>query len=70
MMAKAMVPIWFLSWAVLLPLDSANTGVGKSGLDKFTFGNVANEDTHRLWAHLILDYIFIGGSLGLWGFRN
>lgn len=63
MMSKVMIPIWLLSWLVLLPVDSANTGVGgKTGLDRFTFGNVAGEDQDRLWAHLILDYLFIGES--------
>lgn len=61
MMTKVMIPIWLISWAVLLPVDSANTGVGgKTGLDKYTFGNVAGEDQDRLWAHLVLDYLFIG----------
>lgn len=61
MMAKAMVPIWLVSWVVLLPVDSVNTRIdGKSGLDKFTYGNVATQDSNRLWAHLILDYLFIG----------
>jgi hypothetical protein len=60
-MSKAMIPIWLLSWAVLLPVDSVHTGTaGKTGLDRFTFGNIARKDHHRLWAHLILDYLFIG----------
>lgn len=61
MMSKALIPIWLLSWAILLPVDGANSTVlNKSGLDKFTFGNVAKDKQSRLWAHLILDYVFIG----------
>jgi hypothetical protein len=71
MMAKAMVPIWLVSWVVLLPVNSVNTSTtGKTGLDKYTFGNVSAKDTYRLWAHLVLDYLFIGEppfpSLDLW----
>lgn len=54
MMAKVMVPIWLISWAVLLPVDSVHTSSeGKTGLDKFTYGNVAPQDGARLWAHLV-----------------
>ncbi|ORX39718.1 hypothetical protein BD324DRAFT_597224 [Kockovaella imperatae] len=60
MMCKAMVPIWLLSWVVLMPIDSVNTGSGKTGVDRFTFGNISNKDQNRLWAHLILDIVFIG----------
>jgi hypothetical protein len=61
MMAKAMIPIWILSWLILLPIDSAGSTVdGKTGLDKFTFGNVATNKQARYWAHLIMDYVFIG----------
>ncbi len=60
MMSKAMVPIWLLSWAILLPVDAAGSNVvGKSGLDRLTFGNVAKNKQSRYWAHLILDYVFI-----------
>ena len=59
MMAKAMVPIWLLSWIVLLPIDAANTGVaGKKGLDRFTYGNVGKDKQARLWAHLLLAWVF------------
>ncbi|WWD15753.1 hypothetical protein CI109_100175 [Kwoniella shandongensis] len=69
MMSKAMIPIWFISWAILLPTDAAGSSVnGKSGLDKFTFGNVAKDKQSRYWAHLILDYVFIFWILWLiWG---
>ncbi|KAK4689955.1 calcium permeable stress-gated cation channel, partial [Tremellales sp. Uapishka_1] len=66
MMSKAMVPIWLLSWIVLLPVDAANSNVlGKSGLDRLTFGNVSKDKQSRYWAHLILDYVFIGWILFL-----
>ena len=64
MMSKAMVPIWILSWLVLLPIDSVGTSIeGKTGLDRFTFGNISTKDQHRLWAHLIMDIIFISEQL-------
>ena len=41
MMVRVMLPIWLLSWAILLPLTSVNTNVpGHSGLDKFIFVNI------------------------------
>ncbi|WWD10359.1 hypothetical protein V865_008494 [Kwoniella europaea PYCC6329] len=69
MMSKAMVPIWLVSWLILLPVDSAHSTNGsKDGLDKFTFGNVAKDKQSRYWAHLILDYCFIFWFLWLiWG---
>ena len=62
MMARAMVPIWFVSWIILLPVDAARTGkTGKVGLDRYTLGNVPLNMQDRLWTHLILDVVFIGG---------
>ena len=50
MMSKAFVPIWMLSWLVLIPIDSVGTSVeGKTGLDKLTFGAISDRDQHRLW---------------------
>ncbi|KAF8814727.1 DUF221-domain-containing protein [Phlegmacium glaucopus] len=58
-MTFTFLPIWFVSWAVLLPVDSVKTGSpGNSGLDLFTFGNVAKTNQARYAAHLILVYIF------------
>ena len=58
-MAYTFFPIWLISWAVLMPVDSVKTGViGNSGLDLFTFGNVAPDDQVRYAAHLILVYFF------------
>lgn len=59
MMAKALVPIWFISWIVLLPINSAQPGKGLDGLDRFTLGNIAENHQARNWAHLVLDYVFI-----------
>ncbi|KDR80141.1 hypothetical protein GALMADRAFT_153825 [Galerina marginata CBS 339.88] len=59
LMAIILVPIWLVSWAVLLPLTSVNTSVaGLSGLDKFTFGNVAPNKQGRYAGHLLLVYFF------------
>ncbi|KAF8962613.1 hypothetical protein BDZ97DRAFT_1824617 [Flammula alnicola] len=59
LMAIILVPIWLISWAVLLPVTSVGTSVaGLSGLDKFTFGNVAPDKQKRYAAHLILVYGF------------
>jgi len=57
--AKIFLPIWVVSWIVLLPVTSVNTSVeGVTGLDKFTFGNVSPDKQVRYSAHLILVYIF------------
>ncbi|RXK37761.1 hypothetical protein M231_05010 [Tremella mesenterica] len=59
LMAKAMIPIWLISWAILLPANAVKTHVdSQKGLDKFTFGNVADSQHKRYWAHLILVCIF------------
>ncbi|GJE84045.1 DUF221-domain-containing protein [Phanerochaete sordida] len=59
MTARILLPIWLLSWAILMPVTSVNTGVsGHSGLDKFVFGNVANTDQARYAAHIILAWGF------------
>jgi len=58
-MTFTFLPIWFISWAVLLPVDSVKTSYpGNSGLDLFTFGNIATTNQVRHVAHLILVYIF------------
>lgn len=60
MLVKAFVPIWFVSWLILFPINSVNTSVReKEGLDRFTYGNIAPNKQSRLWAHLVLDYMFI-----------
>lgn len=58
-MLKILIPIWLLSWIVLLPVDAAGTNYeGKGGLDRLTFGNIAPNATARYAASLIFAYIF------------
>lgn len=58
MMCKAFVPIWLISWIVLLPVNSVGNN-GKQGLDRYTYGSIPPTAQKRLWAHLVLDYIFV-----------
>ncbi|KAA1079047.1 hypothetical protein PGT21_031634 [Puccinia graminis f. sp. tritici] len=51
-------PIFVLSWTILLPVYAANSGGIKSGLDRFTFGNIGPTAQIRLIAPLILAYAF------------
>ena len=57
------VPIWVLSWIVLLPLYAANLTSPKLGFNMFTLGNVINApkrvDQDRSSGVLILNYIFV-----------
>lgn len=58
-MAVIFVPIWIISWIVLLPATFVHTSVsGLSGLDRFTFGNVSPDKQTRYVAHIICVYIF------------
>ncbi|KIM46819.1 hypothetical protein M413DRAFT_16459 [Hebeloma cylindrosporum] len=57
-MVFILLPIWLVSWAVLLPTTAVKTSTGLKGLDRFTFGNVATNDQSRYAAHLILVYGF------------
>jgi hypothetical protein len=58
MMVRVMLPIWLLSWAVLIPLTSADTKVsGHSGLDLLIFGNVASNKQARYAGHLLVAWI-------------
>lgn len=64
MMIRVMLPIWIISWAVLLPLTSVNTGVpGHSGLDMFIFGNIAATQQVRYAGQLLLTWIFTSKDL-------
>ncbi|KAI0751951.1 late exocytosis, associated with Golgi transport-domain-containing protein [Irpex lacteus] len=59
MIVKILLPIWPISWAVLMPIDAVKTGVaGNTGLDIFTFGNVGKTQQARYAAHLILAWLF------------
>ena len=59
MMVRMLLPIWLLSWVVLLPVTSVNTSVaGHMGLDMFIFGNVAPDKQDRYAAHIILVWLF------------
>ncbi|BEI94337.1 uncharacterized protein CcaverHIS019_0607960 [Cutaneotrichosporon cavernicola] len=60
MLCKALVPIWFVSWVILMPVNAARMSTGMDGLDQFTFGNVAKNQQNRYWAHIILIYMFNG----------
>ena len=61
MMIRVMLPIWLISWAVLLPLTSMNTNVlgFSEGLYMFTFGNInATHNRDRYIVLLELTWIF------------
>jgi hypothetical protein len=58
MMTRIFIPIWLVSWAVLLPIHAAGRTNGLEGLDQFTYGNVAQHE--RYSAHIILIYFFTG----------
>ncbi|KAF8637889.1 hypothetical protein AX17_002512 [Amanita inopinata Kibby_2008] len=58
MMVRVFLPIWLISWAVLLPVNRVGTYVpDKDNLDKFSFGNVASDKQQRYAAHLILVWL-------------
>ncbi|KAG8707764.1 hypothetical protein FRC08_000309 [Ceratobasidium sp. 394] len=56
MMVWIFLPIWLISWAVLLPVDSAGLN-NKDGLDQFTFGNIPQDRQVRYAAHLLLAWL-------------
>ena len=64
MMVIVFLPIWVISWAVLLPVNTVGTLMpGRSGLDRFSFGNIQPDKVDRYAAHLILNWLFTGGSM-------
>ncbi|KAF7318964.1 Protein kinase domain-containing protein [Mycena chlorophos] len=66
MMARVFLPIWILSWIILLPVTSVNTVVPPNRqLDLLSFGNIANDKQSRYWAHLVLAWVFT-----FWVFYN
>ena len=59
MMARIMLPIWFLSWVVLLPLTAAHTKAsGLSGIERLTLGNIAPDKRMRYVGHLSITWVF------------
>lgn len=56
--AQLFVPFWLISWALLLPIYGAQAGGTKTGLDRFTFGNVGLNKQPRYAAPLILVWFF------------
>ncbi|KAG2337567.1 DUF221-domain-containing protein [Suillus weaverae] len=59
MMIRVLLPIWFISWIVLMPVTSVNNSSANStGLDRFIFGNVSRDHQARYGAHIILAYLF------------
>lgn len=58
LMLKIIVPIWLVSWIVLLPIDAARIETNKQGLDRFTFGNISASNQTRYGAHLAMAWIF------------
>jgi Late exocytosis, associated with Golgi transport len=70
LMVKILLPIWLVSWAVLLPITSVNIDErvtdpaqdqnpdGRGGLTRFTFGNIGPYQQSRLWAHLLCAWFF------------
>ena len=60
-MVRVMLPIWLISWAVLLPLTSISTNVigFSEGLYMFTFGNIdPTNNRDRYIVLLVLTWIF------------
>ena len=66
MMVRVLLPIWIISWAVLIPLSSVDTGdtkgspnvPGFTSLDILTIYNIVAALKNRYWGHLILIWIF------------
>ncbi|KAG8983611.1 hypothetical protein FRB93_007124 [Tulasnella sp. JGI-2019a] len=65
MMVVIFLPLWLLSWALFLPLHGAGTTNDKTGLDRFTFGNVAPTQQARYAAHIVFMYF-----MTVWIFWN
>jgi hypothetical protein len=58
MVARVMLPIWLLSWAVFIPLVTTQTPVpGHSGLDLLIIGNIANNEQARYAGPLLLTWV-------------
>ncbi|KAG8708580.1 hypothetical protein FRC08_018821 [Ceratobasidium sp. 394] len=55
-MFRIFLPIWLVSWAVLLPVNSAGLN-HKNGLDQFISGNITQDRQVRYAAHVLLAWI-------------
>lgn len=60
LMVMIFFPFWIISWIILFPVNAANSGGGREGIEIFTFGNVGLSSTQqkRYAAHIILLYVF------------
>ncbi|RZC04778.1 Calcium permeable stress-gated cation channel 1 isoform E [Glycine soja] len=62
---KIFVPIAFLAWAVLVPVNATSTGLESAGrdnitssdIDKLSISNVHSR-SERFWAHILVAYAF------------
>jgi hypothetical protein len=60
-MAILLLPIWLITWAVLLPITSVNSIIpGNKGLDLFSYGNVQPDLSQRYAAHVIIAVAITG----------
>lgn len=60
------VPIWIVTWVILMPLYAARLGSPSQGMNMFTFGLVINADKqnqNRAAGVLILHFILVGWVL-------
>lgn len=59
MMIRVLLPIWLISWIVLMPVTSVNNSTSTgTGLDRFIFGNISKYQQDRYAAQIILVYLF------------
>ncbi|OJA07750.1 hypothetical protein AZE42_12729 [Rhizopogon vesiculosus] len=59
MMIRVLLPIWLISWVVLIPVTTVNnSSSNKTGLDRFNYGNIAAENQPRYYAQVVLAYLF------------
>lgn len=57
-MIRILVPIWIISWIVLLPVTSVNNSIpGNTGLSEFTLGNIQPDHKERYAAFIILVWL-------------
>lgn len=48
MMIWFFVPVWLFTWIFLMPLYAAQSGVGQTGFNMFTYGNVGKSRSQQL----------------------